>query len=83
MYVYMLARIYTYTYILNAICILKKKGLGRGGSGLHMQGVRPVKYNKYKFVLVLMGGGVDRTQVKFPRQFPFRVYIREQTAFTH
>lgn len=42
MYVYMLAMIYTYTYILNAICILKttteKKRLGRGVRSLHARG---------------------------------------------
>ena len=68
MYVYMLAMIYTYTYILNAICIpkteTKRERLARGGvSSLFMQGVRPVKYRKYKLVLVLMRGRSHTAQI--------------------
>lgn len=70
MYVYTLAMIYTYTYILNAIFVSKnnnnKKKIG-GDRSLFMQGVRAVKYKKYKLVLVLMRG---RSYTDFPSHFP-------------
>lgn len=59
MYVYTLAVIYTYTYILNAIFVSKNNNNKKkieGDRSLFMQGVRAVKYKKYKLVLVLMRG---------------------------
>ncbi len=41
------------------------KRLGGGGGRLFMQGVRPVKYKKYKLVLVLMRGRPHTVQI-FP-----------------
>lgn len=70
MYVYTLAMIYTYTYILNAIFVSKNNNNKKkieGDRSLFMQGVRAVKYKKYKLVLVLMRG---RSYTDFPSHFP-------------
>lgn len=82
MYVYTLAMIYTYTYILNAIFVSKnnnnKKKI-KGDRSLFMQGVRAVKYKKYKLVLVLMRG---RSYTDFPSHFPLCLH-RWADSFLH
>lgn len=82
MYVYTLAVIYTYTYILNAIFVSKnnnnKKKIEEDRS-LFMQGVRAVKYKKYKLVLVLMRG---RSYTDFPSHFPLCLH-RWADSFLH
>lgn len=82
MYVYTLAMIYTYTYILNAIFVSKNNNNKKkieGDRSLFMQGVRAVKYKKYKLVLVLMRG---RSYTDFPSHFPLCLH-RWADSFLH
>lgn len=82
MYVYTLAMIYTYTYILNAIFVSKNNNNKKkieGDRSLFMQGVRAVKYKKYKLVLVLMRG---RLYTDFPSHFPLCLH-RWADSFLH
>lgn len=82
MYVYTLAVIYTYTYILNAIFVSKNNNNKKkieGDRSLFMQGVRAVKYKKYKLVLVLMRG---RSYTDFPSHFPLCLH-RWADSFLH
>lgn len=82
MYVYTLAMIYTYTYILNAIFVSKNNNNKKkieGDRSLFMQGVKAVKYKKYKLVLVLMRG---RSYTDFPSHFPLCLH-RWADSFLH
>lgn len=64
--IYVSHDIYIYIYTQCNLYIKnnnEKKKDWEGGSGLFMQGVSPVKYKKYKLVLVLMRGRSHTVQI--------------------
>lgn len=79
--IYVSRDIYIYIYTQCNLCIKKQQQQkeDRGDRSLFMQGVRAVKYKKYKLVLVLMRG---RSYTDFPSHFPLSLH-RWADSFLH
>ena len=82
MYVYMLAKIYTYTYMLNAICIsrtTKQNRLGNSSLFMHRGGASKLRSIQSSVVSVSVNEESNAHSGDIPRDMPMYILYRVYT----